>query len=82
MNWIDGFYPIQLGGRQGLFLKICIIEYCGFNNTFEERPDMIIVLQWRKGLHGTKKEIVLFTDDDLKLEIPITPEQETRQSMS
>ena len=43
---------------------------------------MIIVLQWRKGLHGTKKEIVLFTDDDLKLEIPITPEQETRQSMS
>ena len=43
---------------------------------------MIIVLQWRKRLHCTKKKIVLFTDDDLKLEIPITPEQETRQSMS
>lgn len=31
----------------------------------------------RKGLYGTQKEIVLFTDEDLKLEVPIAPEQET-----
>ena len=30
-----------------------------------------------KGIIWHQKKIVLFTDEDLKLEVPITPEQET-----